>query len=87
VEEVLKGWKRDRPDQVILDPPRTGCKNIVDRIAGLEPKKIIYVSCDPTTFSRDLRLFHERGYSLRKLRLIDMFPQTYHMEAVGLLTH
>lgn len=85
VEEVLRGWKRGRPDQVVLDPPRTGCKNVVDRIAGLEPKKIIYVSCDPATFSRDLRLFHGRGYFLRRLRLIDMFPQTYHMEVAGLL--
>jgi 23S rRNA (uracil1939-C5)-methyltransferase len=87
VAEVLKDWKSGRPDQVVLDPPRTGCKKVVDRIAGLDPGKIIYVSCEPSTFARDLRLFHERGYSLRKLRLIDMFPQTYHMEVVGLLTH
>jgi 23S rRNA (uracil1939-C5)-methyltransferase len=86
VEEVLKDWKKERPDQIVLDPPRTGCKKVVDQIAGLEPKKIVYVSCEPTTLSRDLRLFYETGYSLRKLCLIDMFPQTYHMEVVGLLT-
>lgn len=85
VETILKEWKMEKPDQVILDPPRAGCKKIVDLIAGLKPKKIIYVSCEPTTFSRDLRLFEERGYSLERLRLIDMFPQTYHMEVVGLL--
>jgi 23S rRNA (uracil1939-C5)-methyltransferase len=87
VEEVLKDWHKGRPDQVVLDPPRTGCKKIVDLIAGLKPKKIVYVSCEPTTFARDLRLFIGRGYSLEKLRLIDMFPQTYHMEVVGLLIH
>jgi len=85
VEEVLKDWKRRRPDQMILDPPRAGCKKIVDLVVGLKPNKIVYVSCEPTTFARDLRLFTERGYLLERLRLIDMFPQTYHMEVVGLL--
>ena len=87
VEDVLKHWKRENPDLVVLDPPRTGCKTILDQVVRLKPKKIVYVSCEPTTFSRDLRLFSERGYSLQKLSLIDMFPQTYHMEVVGLLTH
>jgi 23S rRNA (uracil1939-C5)-methyltransferase len=86
VEEVLKDWNKERPDQIILDPPRAGCKKVVDQMVRLEPEKIVYVSCEPTTFTRDLRLFTERGYSLEKLRLIDMFPQTYHMEVVGLLT-
>ena len=86
VEEVLKDWNKGKPDQAILDPPRAGCKKIVDLIAGLEPKKIIYVSCEPTTFARDLGLFIERGYVVERLRLIDMFPQTYHMEVIGLLT-
>lgn len=70
---------------LILDPPRTGCKKIIDQIAALRPEKIIYTSCEPTTFSRDLRLLGEKGYSLRRLALIDMFPQSYHMEVVGLL--
>jgi 23S rRNA (uracil1939-C5)-methyltransferase len=85
VEDVLPVWKRQRPDLIVLDPPRTGCKTILDQVVRLEPKKIIYVSCEPTTFARDLRLFSERGYSLQELSLIDMFPQTYHMETVGLL--
>ncbi|MBM4339798.1 MAG: 23S rRNA (uracil(1939)-C(5))-methyltransferase RlmD [Deltaproteobacteria bacterium] len=86
VEAVLKDWNKGIPDQIILDPPRAGCKKNIDLIAGLKPKKIVYVSCEPTTFSRDLRLFCEKGYSLQRVRLIDMFPQTYHMEVVGLLT-
>jgi 23S rRNA (uracil1939-C5)-methyltransferase len=86
VEDVLKRWKREKPDLIVLDPPRTGCKTILDQVVNLKPKKIVYVSCEPTTFSRDLRLFSNRGFALRGLALIDMFPQTYHMEVVGLLT-
>ena len=75
----------ENPDCIVLDPPRTGCKTVLDQMVRLKPKKIVYVSCEPTTFSRDLRLFTKKGYSLQKLGLIDMFPQTYHMEVVGLL--
>jgi len=85
VERVLSDWKRERPHLIVLDPPRAGCKTILDRVIRLEPEKIIYVSCEPTTFARDLRLFSERRYFLQGLSLIDMFPQTYHMEVVGLL--
>ena len=84
-EDVLLNLKGEPPDLVVLDPPRTGCKIILDKVVRLKPKKIIYVSCEPTTFARDLHLFSERGYSLQRLSLIDMFPQTYHMEVVGLL--
>jgi 23S rRNA (uracil1939-C5)-methyltransferase len=85
VEDGSMGWKRKRPDLVVLDPPRTGCKTILDQVVGLTPKKIVYVSCEPTTFSRDLDLLSRKGYALQRLGLIDMFPQTYHMEVVGLL--
>ncbi|MDI6761695.1 MAG: 23S rRNA (uracil(1939)-C(5))-methyltransferase RlmD [Thermodesulfobacteriota bacterium] len=86
VEEMLNEFG-EVLDLIVLDPPRAGCKKVVDQMVRLEPEKIVYVSCEPTTLSRDLRLFCERGYFLRKLCLIDMFPQTYHMEVVGLLTH
>ncbi len=84
VEEVLKHLSKE-PDHVVLDPPRTGCKMILDRVVELKPKRIVYVSCEPTTFARDIHLLAESGYSLQRLALIDMFPQTYHMEVVGLL--
>ncbi len=84
VEETLRNGVLGRPDLILLDPPRTGCKEGVNGIAGLGPKRIVYVSCDPATLARDLRLFFEKGYSLQTIRLIDMFPQTYHMEAVAL---
>jgi 23S rRNA (uracil1939-C5)-methyltransferase len=86
VEDILKKWKKEKPDLIILDPPRTGCKGVVDQVAGLRPKGIVYVSCEPTILARDLRLFSEKGYFLCELALIDMFPQTYHMEVVGLFT-
>ena len=86
VEDILKHWDGGRPDLIILDPPRTGCKTVLDQVVRLEPKKIVYVSCEPTTFARDLRLFSERGFHLQRLSLVDMFPQTYHMEVVGLIT-
>ena len=85
-EEVLRHWAKEKPDLTVLDPPRAGGKKIVNRIAGLRSKRIVYVSCDPTTLSRDLRLFAETGYLLERLSLIDMFPQTYHMEVVALLS-
>jgi 23S rRNA (uracil1939-C5)-methyltransferase len=86
VEDVLKHWEREKPDLVVLDPPRTGCKTILNQVTKLKPKKIVYVSCEPATLSRDLHLFSESRYQLHGLSIIDMFPQTYHMEVVGLLT-
>jgi 23S rRNA (uracil1939-C5)-methyltransferase len=86
VEDILKDWRREKPDLIILDPPRVGCKAALDHVVRLRPNKIVYTSCDPTTFARDLRLFSERGFHLQTLRLVDMFPQTFHMEVVGLLT-
>jgi 23S rRNA (uracil1939-C5)-methyltransferase len=86
VEDILGHWNGERPDLMILDPPRAGCKTILDQVFRLKPKKIVYVSCEPTTFSRDLRLFSKAGYRLQRLSLVDMFPQTYHMEVAGLLT-
>jgi len=87
VEEVLKDWKKEKPDLIVLDPLRTGCKNAIGSIASLNPRKIVYVSCDPTTLSRDLRLFSGGGYALEKLTLVDLFPQSYHMEVIALLAH
>jgi 23S rRNA (uracil1939-C5)-methyltransferase len=85
VEDVLRSWQKQKPDIITLNPPRTGAKTILDQLVRLKPKKIIYISCEPATFSRDLHLFSEKGYILQKLSLIDMFPQTYHMEVIGLL--
>ncbi len=74
------------PDIVIVDPPRSGMhKTTVNDVIFLNPGKIVYVSCNPTTQVRDIKMFCESGYSLVKIKAVDMFPQTYHIENVALL--
>ncbi len=75
-----------KPDVVILDPPRGGMHSkTVKDVLELSPKKIVYVSCNPTTQVRDIKLLVEGGYKLVKMRPVDMFPHTYHIENVALL--
>lgn len=74
------------PDVVILDPPRKGCGDqAVRRVASLGAKRIVYISCDPATLSRDLALFESLGYHAEKAVGVDMFPRTGHVETVCLL--
>ncbi|MCH8927831.1 MAG: 23S rRNA (uracil(1939)-C(5))-methyltransferase RlmD [Candidatus Marinimicrobia bacterium] len=74
------------PDVIILDPPRSGIHpSMPKRISNLKPKKVIYVSCNPASFARDVKLFDERGYKLVKLQPFDLFPHTPHIELVSLL--
>lgn len=65
-----------RPDVVVLDPPRKGCdETVVDTVALMAPSRVVYVSCDPATLARDLRAFGERGYAVRQVTPVDMFPR------------
>lgn len=74
------------PDAVILDPPRSGMNPVtVADVVKLEPEKIVYISCNPATQARDIKLFNAEGYSLMKVKPVDMFPHTYHIENVALL--
>jgi len=74
------------PDLIVVDPPRAGLGEEVCRLLSLsEAKEIVYVSCDPETLSRDLRRLLESGYRLAELHLVDLFPQTYHLETVAIL--
>ena len=74
------------PDVIIIDPPRSGMhKTTVDDIIQLNPDKIVYVSCNPATQARDIKLMVEAGYKLKKMKPVDMFPHTYHIENVALL--
>ncbi len=74
------------PDVVILDPPRSGMhSNTVNDVIKLKPKKIVYVSCNPATQVRDIKLFVNSGYKIIKMRPVDMFPHTYHIENVAVL--
>lgn len=71
------------PDFVVVDPPRSGLGGPVARgLAGVKAREIRYVSCDPTTLVRDLKTLIESGYCLAEFALVDMFPQTFHMESV-----
>jgi 23S rRNA (uracil1939-C5)-methyltransferase len=75
-----------RPDLVIVDPPRAGLsKKVVHRIIDASPKRIVYVSCNPTTLAPNAAELVEAGWTLRKVRPVDMFPQTHHIECVALL--
>jgi 23S rRNA (uracil1939-C5)-methyltransferase len=75
-----------RPDTLIVDPPRSGLsQKVVRRIIEAGPKRIVYVSCNPTTLAPNAAQLVEAGYVLRRVRPVDMFPQTPHIEAVALL--
>ena len=77
---------RDRPDLVLLDPPRAGLGlEAAALLARLQPARIVYVSCDPVTLARDLGAMLSSGYNLAELHLVDMFPQTSHQETVAIL--
>ena len=76
-----------RIDTIIFDPPRKGLEaSIIDKVAELNLKEVVYISCNPSTFARDVKLFSEKGYILKKLQAVDMFPQTSHIETVALLS-
>jgi 23S rRNA (uracil1939-C5)-methyltransferase len=77
--------KGRRFDTVILDPPRTGAAEAVPELCRLNPDRIIYISCDPSTLARDCGLLAKNGYHVRECLPVDMFPQTYHLESVTLL--
>lgn len=70
-------------DFILLDPPRTGAETqIIEKILDLKPRRISYVSCDPATLARDLRLLTENIYSIESITIFDLFPQTHHVETV-----
>jgi len=70
---------------VVLDPPREGAKGVMDSILKIGPQRVLYVSCDPITQTRDLSVLLENGYLLTSLKTYDMFPQTPHMETLAVL--
>ncbi len=86
--ELLEELNEDgqKPDLVVLNPPRKGCEQrVLKSVAALGPKKVIYVSCSPETLSRDLDILAGLGYQTREIQPVDMFPQTTHVENVALL--
>lgn len=74
-------------DVVVVDPPRKGCEEaVLETMVRMNPVRIVYVSCDSATLARDVKFLRERGYEIAKVRAVDMFPHTCHVETVALLT-
>ena len=84
LRELLE--RAGRPDVVVVDPPRAGLsKKVVHRIIEAAPRRIVYVSCNPTTLAPNAAELGEAGWALRRVRPVDMFPQTHHVECVAVL--
>ena len=91
-EEVLPDWyakhsqeesEMAHPDVIVVDPPRKGCdEKCLDTMLKMQPDRIVYVSCDSATLARDLRILVDGGYKLQKVRPVDMFPMSVHVEVV-----
>ena len=66
-----------------MDPPRKGCEQVVlETMVKMQPERIVYVSCDPATLARDVKYLRENGYELDRVKAVDMFPHTVHVETV-----
>lgn len=82
-EAFLAGW-HDPVDFVLADPPRAGLgRDVTAALARLQPRRIVIVSCDPATLARDLRALISAGFELNSLKMVDLFPQTFHIESVA----
>ncbi|MBM3139816.1 MAG: class I SAM-dependent RNA methyltransferase [Chloroflexi bacterium] len=85
VEDALPGLEPS-PDVVVIDPPRAGlARSVVEAILASAARRVVYVSCDPATLARDVRLLGDGGFALREAQPVDMFPQTQHIECVATL--
>jgi 23S rRNA (uracil1939-C5)-methyltransferase len=84
--QVVSALPPNSPVTVLADPPRTGLEGqVIPVLTDLHPHQIIYVSCDPATLARDVAALGEWGYTLQSLEIIDLFPQTAHVECVAVL--
>lgn len=87
-EEIIPAWyeKGHKADVLVVDPPRKGCDEaLLQTIIDMKPKKVVYVSCNPGTLARDLRVLEDGGYRTVEVQPVDMFPQTTHVECVAQL--
>ena len=86
VEKTIEG-NREHIDVIFVDPPRKGCsRKTIDSIVRIAPERLVYVSCNPATLARDLKILGEEGYEVKAVQPVDMFPQTHHVETVCLLS-
>lgn len=87
-EVVPKMYKEGkRANVVVVDPPRKGCdEKVLDTIISMQPDRVVYVSCNPSTLARDLAYLNERGYKCHEIQPVDMFPHSVHVECVVLMS-
>ena len=79
--------KKQHVDVLFMDPPRKGCeKSLLTTILAMEPARIVYVTCDPATLARDLRILADGGYRVERVQPVDQFPGSVHVESVALLS-
>lgn len=81
LDELIREGRRFTT--VVLNPPRAGAKEVAPKLAALGARRILYVSCNPATLARDLREVTAQGFTLRRVRPVDLFPQTFHVEALA----
>ena len=87
-QKRAEGSAETHADVIVVDPPRKGCDGkLLDTIVKMAPEKVVYVSCDPATLARDLKILCANGYELVKVRPVDQFPMSVHVETVVLLSH
>lgn len=87
-EEVMPRWKEEglEANVIVVDPPRKGCdQNLLEAIIEMKPERIVYVSCNPSTLARDLKILEEGGFRSKEIQPVDMFPRTHHIESVAYL--
>ncbi|MBO3283283.1 23S rRNA (uracil(1939)-C(5))-methyltransferase RlmD [Paenibacillus sp. FSL M8-0228] len=87
-EDVIPAWKEQgiTADVIVVDPPRKGCDpRLLDTILEMKPERVVYVSCNPSTLARDLKILEDGGYKTVEVQPVDMFPHTVHVESVALL--
>ncbi|WP_430788410.1 23S rRNA (uracil(1939)-C(5))-methyltransferase RlmD [Virgibacillus flavescens] len=87
-EKVMPWWTAQglKPDVIVVDPPRKGCdEELLKAMIEMQPKRIVYVSCNPSTLARDLRILEDGGYGTKEVQPVDMFPQTSHVECCALI--
>ena len=83
----LLAERGEKPDVIVVDPPRKGVSaDVIEAIATMQPQRVVYVSCDPATLARDVKLLTEKGYTLRSAEAVDLFPKCAHIETVCLLS-
>lgn len=88
-EEIIPNLINEgiKPEVIVVDPPRKGCDiKLLDSIGEAKPERIVYVSCDPSTLARDLKILEEKGYETVEVQPVDMFPHTSHVECVVMMS-